>query len=184
MGVLIMLRVALILLGAVVLLPSSQGSADIPVLRVSVECEDLRPAIRDSVLIRICATNETQDVVAGWFTTDYTWQYIPSDSLRAVHEMRSDSIEAAGGHVCRWEPVSFRLSRFTLGDEPFEGDSVSLAPGASYRDTVMIGVDSQGYADYPGAFATTIGIWVGTPGELCGQARQLGSAVIEIPVPR
>lgn len=179
-----MWRYALILLGALTLVASARGGSDAPILRISAQCEDLRPVIRDTVLVRICATNDTQEPIAAWLAADYTWHYVPSDSLRAAYKVRIDSVEAAGGHVCTWHPTSFRISRFTLGDEPFEGDSASLAPGASYRDTLVIGVDSEAYVSYPGAFVTTIAIWAGTPGEPCAQAREVGSAVIEIPIPR
>jgi hypothetical protein len=171
-------------MGLLILMSVAHGDSGAPALRVTAECEDLRPAICDSVMVRVCATNESREPIAGWFAADYTWQYVPSDSLSAAYKVRIDSIEAAGGHACRWYPVSYRIARFTLGDEPFLGDSASLAPGASYCDTLLIGVDARGYDHYPGAFETTVAIWTGTPGARWADAKQAGSTVVEIPVPR
>jgi hypothetical protein len=74
-----------------------------------------------------------------------------------------------------------KLSRAGLSDELFSGHRVSLAPGASFQDSLEIDVPRM---EYPGFIYSQVFLCSGRPRTLWREARVLGNVSLRIPVPQ
>lgn len=147
----------------------------------SYRCTSLGPC--DSVLVFVEATNESPEPANGCYVVGLTWIYVPADSLRAAFAARMDSTVKAGGQVCRWHPVSFRLGP----DEPgglFPCRERSLDAGQSFTDTLVVHTGAREFVNYPGTLEAKVTLWSGTAGSTWDSAVVAGSCRLAIRVPK
>ncbi|MFQ5479499.1 MAG: hypothetical protein ACE5E4_12895, partial [Candidatus Binatia bacterium] len=143
---------------------------------MTAEYRCISPALCDSILVFVEATNESSTEFAGCIVTGLAWNYKPSDSLSAAYASRIDSIEASGGHVCRWHPISIRLGA-GLPDDGFNCRELFLVPGEAFLDTLATRTGARDFQEYPGTLDASLvaraGPWVGAPaiGDVDGDGR-------------
>jgi hypothetical protein len=161
-------------------LSSARERPTAPPLAVSAAYRCLSPCLCDSVHVLIQIRNQAPERITGCFATSLTWSYEPADSLR--RSLGIDSLEAAGGHACRWYPVSYRLG--PSADSPFSCRVLTIKPGEVLVESLAVRTGALDFVKYPGALEGTVTVWDRSTGPTWADAITMGSCHLTIRVPR
>jgi hypothetical protein len=153
-----------------------------PGLHVTAEYRCLSTGSCDSAQVLVQATNASSEQMSGCFATLLTWHFEPSDSLRLAFAARVDSLEAQGGHTCRWHPVSYRIGDVSKARS--ECHEIILKPGQGFSDTLTVETGASEFVKYPGILDVTVMIWSEPVTTACGHVAEAGSCRLPIKVPR